>query len=178
VAQVAFFLCHSLEPSIRRDVEDAVVRHYHAMCAMFPRHPQPRLAPHRQPCARPRRRLLANGVENYPWERAWREYTRRDAKSAARLPPACRPLTNRPRHASAVWRRYRLNTWRALISILAMGPSLAQQHSHSTGIFAAEPTKANAQLRVMYEKLNERWCVLPCRPPLTIAPCLDLIDLT
>jgi len=54
------------------------------------------------------------------------------------------------------WKDYRFNFWRAFISLLAMGPSVEHQHRTGTGIFAEHPTKADQQMREMYEKLNER----------------------
>jgi hypothetical protein len=54
------------------------------------------------------------------------------------------------------WHDYRFNIWRALISLLAMGPSIESQHKASKGMFAEKPTKGDEQLRTMYDKLNER----------------------
>ena len=54
------------------------------------------------------------------------------------------------------WRDYKFNFWRTLIAVLAMGPSIEQQHRTGTGIFSEKPTDGEKQQREMYEKLNER----------------------
>ena len=54
------------------------------------------------------------------------------------------------------WHDYKFNFWRTLIAVLAMGPSIEQQHRSGTGIFAEKPSKGEQQMREMYEKLNER----------------------
>ena len=103
VSDVAFFMVHSLDVDVRRNVEEATVRAYHAA-------------------------LIANGVDEaaFPWERCWRDY--------------------------------RFNLWRALLAVMTIAPSLEHQHKTGTGIFSEKPTKGDATLREMYDKLNER-CV-------------------
>lgn len=54
------------------------------------------------------------------------------------------------------WKDYRFNLWRALLSVMTIGPSLESQHRKGKGIFAEKPTKADASLREMYDKINER----------------------
>lgn len=52
------------------------------------------------------------------------------------------------------WYSYRFNLWRAFIVLCGMAPSIEHQKKAKKGMFASEPTKADAQLKVMYEKLN------------------------
>ena len=54
------------------------------------------------------------------------------------------------------WFDYKFNVWKALISILAMGPNIEQMWRRKKGIFAEKPSKGDAMLKDMYEKLNER----------------------
>lgn len=96
---VAFYMVNSLEVADRRALEKPILEHYHSC-------------------------LIAGGVSDYTFERAWYDY--------------------------------RINLWRPLISVCAIAPSIAEAHKHSSGLFAASPTKADAQMRRMYDKLNER----------------------
>ena len=41
------------------------------------------------------------------------------------------------------WRDYKFNFWRTLIAVLAMGPSIEQQHRTKSGIFAEKPTASD-----------------------------------
>ena len=58
--------------------------------------------------------------------------------------------------AERAWSDYVLNLWRPLISVCAIAPSIEVAHRHGTGLFAEKPTEGDAQMRLMYEKLNER----------------------
>ena len=47
------------------------------------------------------------------------------------------------------WRDYKFNFWRTLIAVLAMGPSIEQQHRTKSGIFAEKPTASDKAQKEM-----------------------------
>ena len=47
------------------------------------------------------------------------------------------------------WYDYRFNLWRPFLSFLAVCPSIAKQKRRRMGIFAPEPTKADAKQKLM-----------------------------
>jgi len=104
-SDIAFFMVHSLDVEVRREVEMDLLAHYHAT-------------------------LIANGVDpaRYTYDRCLHDY--------------------------------RFNTWRALLSVCAMAPSLLKEFRGKRGIFAPEGrmTEEESKSRVTYEMLNTR-CV-------------------
>ena len=99
---LAFFLGTNLEPEVRRQHEEPLLRLYHAG-------------------------LLENGVSEteYPFARCWDDY--------------------------------RFNMWRAYINIAFVAMTrFDKMRASRTGIFAPEPSKADAKERETYEARNRR----------------------